>query len=68
MKLIQKNIYKPMTDLHHLLTRGVHDIVPRKSLEAKLKTGKPLRVYMGIDATSTRIHLGNAVPLRKLSL
>ncbi len=55
-----------MTDFHQLLGRGVHDVVPRKALEEKLKAGKPLRVYMGIDATSTRIHLGNAVPLRKL--
>lgn len=53
-------------DLTQLLTRGVHDVVPRKALEEKLKTGKPLRVYLGIDPTSTRIHLGNAVPLRKL--
>lgn len=55
-----------MTDLTQLLTRGVQDVVPRKLLEDKLKTGKPLRVYVGFDPTSTRLHLGNAIPLRKL--
>lgn len=53
-------------DANLLLTRAVQDIVPRKSLEAKLETGKPLKVYVGFDPTSTRLHLGNAIPLRKL--
>lgn len=55
-----------MTDLDQLLHRGVQDIVPKKGLEEKLKAGKKLKVYLGIDPTSTNIHLGNAVPLRKL--
>lgn len=53
-------------DFDHLLKRGVQDIVPKKGLLEKLKAGKKLRVYLGIDPTSTNIHLGNAVPLRKL--
>lgn len=53
-------------DFDHLLHRGVHDIVPKKGLLEKLKAGKKLKVYLGIDPTSTNIHLGNAVPLRKL--
>jgi len=31
-----------------------------------LRSGKKLNVYLGIDPTATRIHLGHAVPLRKL--
>ncbi len=55
-----------MKDLDQLLSRGVQDIVPKKGLLEKIKAGKKLRVYLGIDPTSTNIHLGNAVPLRKL--
>ncbi len=50
-----------------ILTRGVANIIPgREALETLLKSGKKLNVYFGIDPTSTRIHLGNAVPLRRL--
>ncbi len=53
-------------DIDQLLHRGVQDIVPKKGLLEKIKAGKKLKVYLGIDPTSTNIHLGNAVPLRKL--
>jgi len=49
-----------------ILSRGVEAVVPKKGLLEKMKAGKKLRVYLGIDPTSTQIHLGNAVPLRKL--
>lgn len=49
-----------------ILTRGIEAIVPKQGLKEKMEIGKKLRVYLGIDPTSTRIHLGNAVPLRKL--
>ena len=52
--------------IDELLTRGVQDIVPKKGLVEKLKRGDKLKIYLGIDPTSTNIHLGNAVPLRKL--
>lgn len=55
-----------MLDEKNLLTRGVECIVPKKGLQEKIKDGKKLRVYLGIDPTSTHISLGNAVPLRKL--
>ena len=38
----------------------------KAKLEKSAKTGKPLRVKLGIDATGPDIHLGFAVPLRKL--
>lgn len=53
-------------NINEILTRGVEAVVPKKGLQEKMKAGKKLRVYLGIDPTSTRIHLGNAVPLRKL--
>ncbi len=49
-----------------LLTRAVSDVVPLKLAEEKLKSGKPMRVYLGIDPTGAKLHLGHSVPLRKL--
>jgi len=52
------------------LTRGIDRLETETELAAKLeksqKTGKPLRVKLGIDASGPDIHLGFAVPLRKL--
>jgi len=38
----------------------------RDKLEESLKTGKPLRVYLGVDPTAPDLHLGHTVVLRKL--
>ena len=52
------------------LKRGALAIVPENGLEEKLarslRTGKPLRVKLGLDPTAPDIHLGFAVVLRKL--
>lgn len=56
-----------MDKIEELLTRGVANIIPNKEdLKKLLKSGKKLNVYLGIDPTSTKIHLGHTVPLRKL--
>lgn len=47
-----------------LLSRGVAKVIPEKLAHDKLESGKPMRVYWGIDPTGARIHLGHAVPLR----
>ncbi|OGH02535.1 MAG: tyrosine--tRNA ligase [Candidatus Levybacteria bacterium RIFCSPHIGHO2_01_FULL_37_17] len=50
-----------------LLERGVANIIPDKNvLLGKLRGEKKLNIYLGIDPTSTKIHLGHAVALRKL--
>ncbi|HIE52309.1 MAG TPA: tyrosine--tRNA ligase [Armatimonadetes bacterium] len=61
------------TDLERqlaLIRRGTACIVPEEDLWAKLeeslRTGRPLRVKLGIDPTAPDIHLGFAVVLRKL--
>lgn len=55
--------------IESFLTRGVENIVPnRGGIEKLLNSGKVLNVYMGIDPTATKIHLGHAFPLRKLQL
>src|SRR3989344_7854420 len=49
-----------------LLTRGGNESIDRKHLEAALKSGKKLRVKLGIDPTSPNLHIGRAVSLWKL--
>lgn len=48
------------------LTRGVSEVIVKESLEKKLRSGKQLRVKLGIDPTSPDLHIGRAVPLLKL--
>ena len=38
----------------------------RAKLEKSVKTGKPLRVKLGVDPTAPDIHLGHTVVIRKL--
>lgn len=57
-----------MDQIEELLTRGVANIIPGKAeLRKALESGRKLNIYLGIDPTSTKIHLGHAVPLRKLN-
>ena len=49
-----------------ILIRGTEDIFIREHLKEALLSGKQLRIKFGIDPTSPHIHLGRAVPLRKL--
>ena len=57
-----------MDSIEELLTRGVSNIIPNKGeLKEKLALSKPLNIYLGIDPTATKIHLGHAVVLRKLN-
>ncbi len=52
------------------LRRGTQAVVPENGLEEKLaysaKTGKPIKIKLGLDPTAPDIHLGFAVVLRKL--
>ena len=52
--------------IKELLTRGVEEIIDKDNLEKRLKSGKELRIKLGIDPTSPNIHIGRAVPLLKL--
>jgi len=53
-------------EIDELLGRGVVDVIVRADLERRLRAGEKLRVKLGIDPTGPRLHLGRAVPLRKL--
>jgi tyrosyl-tRNA synthetase len=60
---------KVITDekrINEILTRGVEDILVKDDLKKALLSGKQLRVKLGIDPTGGKIHIGRAVPLRKL--
>jgi len=52
------------------LGKGTTEIIRKEELRAKLersaKTGKPLRVKLGVDPTAPDIHLGHTVVIRKL--
>lgn len=50
----------------HIIKSGAAQIVPESALLEKLKRGKPLNIKLGVDPTAPDIHLGHAVPLRKL--
>ena len=50
----------------HIIQSGTAQIVPESALLDKLKRGKQLNVKLGVDPTAPDIHLGHAVPLRKL--
>ena len=50
----------------HIISSGAAQIVPESALLEKLKRGKPLNIKLGVDPTAPDIHLGHAVPLRKL--
>ena len=52
--------------IREILERGTEDIIEKDHLEKQLLFGKQLRVKFGIDPTGPKIHLGRAVPLRKL--
>jgi tyrosyl-tRNA synthetase len=52
--------------IKELLERGTEEIIIKKVLEKKLLAGKKLRIKFGIDPTGSVLHLGHAVPLRKL--
>jgi tyrosyl-tRNA synthetase len=62
--------FKPVEEQLAYLKKGVTEIIPEADLKAKLenslKTGKPLRVYLGVDPTAPDIHLGHTVVIRKL--
>ena len=49
-----------------IITSGAAQIVPEADLRKKLEKGEPLNIKLGVDPTSPDLHLGHAVPLRKM--
>src|SRR5712692_5891446 len=65
-----KKQFKPVDEQIAYLRKGAAEIIREEDLRAKLeasaKTGKPLRVKLGVDPTAPDLHLGHTVVLRKL--
>jgi tyrosyl-tRNA synthetase len=57
-------------DQIEFLKKGTVDLIRaedlKKKLERSAKTGKPLRVKLGLDPTAPDIHIGHTVVIRKL--
>ncbi|MDP9146094.1 MAG: tyrosine--tRNA ligase [Acidobacteriota bacterium] len=62
--------FKPVAEQLAYLKKGSAEIIRETELQTKLeksaKTGKPLRVKLGVDPTAPDIHLGHTVVIRKL--
>jgi tyrosyl-tRNA synthetase len=62
--------FKPVDEQMAYLRKGAAEIIREEDLRAKLeasaKTGRPLRVKLGVDPTAPDLHLGHTVVLRKL--
>jgi len=48
------------------LKQGAAQIISEQELRDKLSLGRPLRVKLGVDPTTSDIHLGHTIVLRKL--
>ncbi|MFH0943139.1 MAG: tyrosine--tRNA ligase [Candidatus Beckwithbacteria bacterium] len=55
-----------MLTIDEVLTRGVEQVLPSREGLKKLMQIKKIRLYLGIDPTATKLHLGHTVMLRKL--
>ncbi len=64
--MVQRSVEEAL----ELLARGTEQVVPAGELEAKLRAsaerGEPLRVKLGVDPSSSDLHVGHAVVLRKM--
>ena len=49
-----------------LLKQGAAQLINEEELREKLALGRPLRVKLGVDPTTSDIHLGHTIVLRKL--
>ena len=56
----------PVDEQLKVITSGTMQIVPLEELKKKLEKGTPLNIKLGVDPTSPDLHLGHAVPLRKM--
>ena len=56
----------PVDEQMRIITSGAAKIVPEADLKKKLEKGVPLNIKLGVDPTSPDLHLGHAVPLRKM--
>jgi tyrosyl-tRNA synthetase len=49
-----------------LIKRGCHELIVEDEMVRKLKTGRTLRIKLGLDPTAPDLHLGHTVVINKL--
>ncbi|MBI4975592.1 tyrosine--tRNA ligase [Candidatus Peregrinibacteria bacterium] len=49
-----------------ILSKGVSEVIIKEDLEKKLKSGKKLRIKLGIDPSGANLHIGHMVVIKKL--
>lgn len=68
--MTEEQIKKEVERQYNILIRGCEEIINeeefKKKLEKSIRTNIPLKVKLGIDPTGSDLHIGHAVPLRKL--
>lgn len=64
--MVKSKIITDENKINEVLTRGVEEVIDIEQLRKKLKSGKELRIKLGIDPTSPNIHIGRSIPLLKL--
>ena len=52
--------------IKEVLERGVEEILPSKEDLTRLMKKKKIRLYLGVDPTASKLHLGHTVGLKKL--
>jgi tyrosyl-tRNA synthetase len=55
-----------MTEALEQIKRGCEELLIESELVEKLKTGRPLRIKLGMDPTAPDLHLGHTVVINKL--
>jgi tyrosyl-tRNA synthetase len=55
-----------MDPIDRIFDRTVAEVIVREELEQRLRSGRQLRLKMGLDPSKPNLHIGHAVGLRKL--
>jgi len=56
----------PLAEALERIKRGCDELIVEEDLARKLRTGRPLRVKLGLDPTAPDLHLGHTVVINKL--
>ena len=65
--LKKEQVIRDESKIETFLNRGVENVFPNKEFVKKnLLSGKKLKIYLGIDPTGPTLHIGHAIPLRKM--
>ena len=56
----------PVAEALERVKRGCDELIVEEELARKLKTGRTLRIKLGLDPTAPDLHLGHTVVINKL--